>query len=43
MNNEILNKSFTKALNGGISGATAMGIQVTSLMWLRTTMNNQYR
>ena len=43
MNNEILNKSFTKAINGGISGATAMGIQVTSLMWLRTTMNNQYR
>lgn len=37
--NEILEKSF----KGGLSGAAAMGVQVTSLMWLRTTMNYQYR
>jgi len=36
---EILEKS-TKS---GISGASAMTIQVTSLMWLRTTMNYQYK
>ena len=39
----IVEKSLNKAINGGLSGATAMVIQVTSLMWLRTTMNNQYR
>jgi len=37
--NEILKKS----VGGGISGAAAMTVQVTSLMWLRTTMNYQYR
>lgn len=37
--NEILEKSF----KGGIPGAMAMGVQVTSLMWLRTSMNYQYR
>ena len=41
--NEILNKSVKRALNGGISGSCAMIVQVSSLMWLRTTMNNQYR
>ena len=39
----ILNKSIDKAFYGGISGFTAMGAQVTTLMWLRTTMNYQYR
>ena len=39
----ILNKSINRAFYGGISGFTAMGVQVTSLMWLRTTMNYQYR
>ena len=43
INNDILNKSVKKALNGGISGSCAMVVQVSSLMWLRTTMNNQYR
>ena len=38
-NKSILEKSFDK----GISGFMAMGVQVTSLMWLRTTMNYQYR
>ena len=40
---DVLNKSFQRALGGGISGASAMGCQVLSLMWLRTTMNYQYR
>jgi len=42
MNNEILNKSFEKALGGGISGSMAMVTQVSTLMWLRTIMNYQY-
>ena len=40
---EILRKAGKKALGGGIPGAAAMGIQVLSLMWLRTTVNYQYR
>jgi hypothetical protein len=43
MTNDILNKSIDKAFRGGVAGASAMGIQVSSLMWLRTTMNYQYR
>lgn len=39
----ILKKSYDAALAGGIPGMAAMGIQVTSLMWLRTTMNYQYK
>lgn len=39
----ILSTSLNKAIGGGLSGASAMGIQVVSLMWLRTTMNYQYR
>jgi len=35
--------AFKKSLGGGISGSFAMIIQVSSLMWLRTTMNYQYR
>ena len=31
------------SIGGGLSGAAAMTVQVTSLMWLRTTMNYQYR
>ena len=31
-----------RALGGGIPGAAAMGVQVLSLMWLRTTVNYQY-
>lgn len=37
-----LNDTFHKSLKSGISGASAMTIQVSSLMWLRTTMNYQY-
>lgn len=39
----VFGNAFNKALGGGISGASAMGCQVVSLMWLRTTMNYQYR
>ena len=39
----ILEKSLEKAFKGGIAGSTAMVLQVCSLMWLRTTMNYQYR
>jgi hypothetical protein len=35
--------ALCRALGGGIPGAAAMGIQVCSLMWLRTTVNYQYR
>eukprot|EP01130_Rhizamoeba_saxonica_P011550 TRINITY_DN47_c0_g1_i1.p1 TRINITY_DN47_c0_g1~~TRINITY_DN47_c0_g1_i1.p1 ORF type:complete len:293 (-),score=58.37 TRINITY_DN47_c0_g1_i1:58-936(-) len=40
---EIFQKAKTRALYGGIPGAMAMIVQVTTLMWLRTTMNFQYR
>lgn len=40
---EILDQAGKRALGGGIPGAAAMGLQVVSLMWLRTTMNYQYR
>lgn len=40
---DILSKALHRALGGGLSGAAAMVIQVSSLMWLRTTMNYQYR
>merc|ERR1719473_2082941 len=40
---EIMKKAGKKALGGGLSGAAAMIIQVTTLMWMRTTMNYQYR
>lgn len=40
---EIREKSVKRALGGGGAGAAAMGFQVVSMMWLRTTMNYQYR
>lgn len=43
MNKEIFDKSINKAFNGGLAGFGAMTTQVLSLMWLRTTMNYQYR
>jgi len=39
----ILDKSAKSALRGGLPGAVAMGANVLSLMWLRTTVNYQYR
>ena len=43
MNNEIIKSSLNRALGGGLAGSLAMTTQVCSLMWLRTTMNYQYR
>ena len=40
---EILNKAGKRALGGGAAGAIAMFTQVGALMWMRTTMNYQYR
>eukprot|EP01125_Pyxidicula_operculata_P009628 TRINITY_DN3161_c0_g1_i5.p1 TRINITY_DN3161_c0_g1~~TRINITY_DN3161_c0_g1_i5.p1 ORF type:complete len:315 (-),score=68.97 TRINITY_DN3161_c0_g1_i5:235-1179(-) len=40
---QILLNAGKRALGGGIPGAAAMAIQVLALMWLRTTMNYQYR
>merc|ERR1719387_275935 len=40
---EKMKKAGFRALGGGFSGAAAMVIQVGSLMWMRTTMNYQYR
>ena len=37
------NKAFTKAYHSSVSGMIAMGSQVTLLMWLRTSVNYQYR
>ena len=39
----ILHKAFSRALGGGVGGAVAGACQVLALMWLRTTMNYQYR
>ena len=38
-----INEALKKSIGGGLSGSAAMIIQVSSLMWLRTTMNYQYR
>lgn len=40
---EILDKSLKRALGGGFAGALAMGINVGTLMWMRTTINYQLR
>eukprot|EP01128_Nolandella_sp_AFSM9_P010139 TRINITY_DN6964_c0_g1_i1.p1 TRINITY_DN6964_c0_g1~~TRINITY_DN6964_c0_g1_i1.p1 ORF type:complete len:329 (-),score=83.77 TRINITY_DN6964_c0_g1_i1:152-1003(-) len=40
---EVLARAGRRALGGGTAGAIAMFVQVTSLMWMRTTMNYQYR
>eukprot|EP00049_Salpingoeca_infusionum_P018358 m.356899 g.356899 ORF g.356899 m.356899 type:complete len:297 (-) comp17656_c0_seq1:362-1252(-) len=40
---EIISKAGKRALGGGGAGAAAMATQVMTLMWLRTTMNYQYR
>ncbi len=34
---------FKTSVNNGLSGGTAMIFQVSSLMWLRTTMNYQFK
>ncbi|KXZ41947.1 hypothetical protein GPECTOR_237g559 [Gonium pectorale] len=40
---EIVSVAGKKALSGGVPGMIAMALQVLSLMWLRTTINYQYR
>jgi hypothetical protein len=39
----VLTKAAKRAGEGGIAGAAAMAINVCSLMWIRTTINYQYR
>jgi hypothetical protein len=39
----VLAKATRAALGGGASGAAASVVQVLSLMWVRTTINYQYR
>ena len=39
----IVEKSAKSAFRGGKAGAAAVVVQVCSLMWLRTSMNYQYR
>lgn len=34
---------FNKSVKSGLSGGAAMLVQVTTLMWMRTIMNYQYR
>ncbi|CAJ1955629.1 unnamed protein product [Cylindrotheca closterium] len=41
--NEIMNKAAKSAMRGGTAGAVAMGANVACLMWMRTTINYQYR
>lgn len=41
--NSVYQKASKKALGGGKAGASAAVVQVLSLMWLRTSMNRQYR
>ena len=43
MKEDIINKSFNKAINGGSAGFLAMTGQVFGLMWMRTMINHQYR
>ena len=40
---EIIDKSAASAMRGGLAGGLAMGANIGCLMWLRTTMNYQYR
>jgi len=40
---EIAKVSFERALQSGSAGASAMVLEVLGLMWLRTTVNYQYR
>lgn len=39
----VFEKAAKRAGQGGLAGAAAMGINVLSLMWMRTTINYQYR
>lgn len=41
--NPIFEKALNRSLNAGAAGYSAMVFQVTSMMWLRTTMNYQFK
>lgn len=41
--NPVFQKAAKRAIGGGLGGAIAGVVQVLTLMWLRTTMNYQYR
>ena len=41
--NGVLKKALARAGQGGLAGAAAMAINVCTLMWMRTTVNYQYR
>ncbi|EER08193.1 conserved hypothetical protein [Perkinsus marinus ATCC 50983] len=40
---DVLGKATAAAFRGGIAGASAQVVNVFALMWMRTTMNYQYR
>mmetsp|Transcript_19442 Transcript_19442/g.28076 ORF Transcript_19442/g.28076 Transcript_19442/m.28076 type:complete len:181 (+) Transcript_19442:232-774(+) len=40
---EVMQKASKSAIRGGTAGAAAMGANVACLMWMRTTINYQYR
>lgn len=40
---EVMAKASKSAVRGGTAGAVAMGANVACLMWMRTTINYQYR
>jgi hypothetical protein len=42
-NNNTFGQILERSVQSGISGASAMGINVVTLMWMRTTINYQYR
>jgi hypothetical protein len=41
--NQTIHSIIERSIQSGLSGAAAMGINVTTLMWMRTTINYQYR
>mmetsp|Transcript_14955 Transcript_14955/g.43133 ORF Transcript_14955/g.43133 Transcript_14955/m.43133 type:complete len:291 (+) Transcript_14955:111-983(+) len=40
---DVMKKASASAIRGGTAGAVAMGANVACLMWMRTTVNYQYR
>lgn len=42
-NDSVIKKSIDTAVKSGVTGYAAMSLQVVSLMWLRTTVNYQYK
>lgn len=40
---KVLEKAASRALPSGVAGGVAMGLNILCLMWLRTTINYQYR